>query len=107
MGWSSPSPEKVTYALARSLEVVTERSESGELIGLARAVGDGMYVLIVDVVVAPAWQGKGVGRRLMERMVASYSVDHGNHVALFAAPDVAPFYEALGFRADEGSYLRR
>lgn len=97
----------MSTSLDLSLAVVAERSPSGSLVGLARAVGDGMYVLIVDVMVLPSWQRRGIGRRLIERMVASYAVDHGNHVALFAAPDVAPFYEALGFRPDEGSYLRR
>lgn len=106
VGWGSPDLAKVETALSRSLAIIEERDEAGQLVGLARAVGDGMYVLLVDVVVHPDHQGSGIGRRLVERMRASYAVDHGNHVALFAAPDVAPFYESHGWRADAGSYLR-
>ena len=32
---------------------------------MARVVGDGIYFLLVDVVVAPAQQGNGIGKRIL------------------------------------------
>lgn len=107
VGWRSPTLDDVEAALQHSLAIATERDDSGALIGLARAVGDGIYVLIVDVIVAPHAQGQGLGRRLVERLIADETVAGAQHTALFAAPEVAPFYEQFGFRPQSGRYLRR
>ncbi len=36
---------------------------------MARAIGDGLYYLIVDVVVNQEFQGKGLGKILIEEIV--------------------------------------
>jgi len=42
----------------------------GELIGMGRVVGDGgLFLFVVDIAVAPAWQGKGLGRRIMQALM--------------------------------------
>lgn len=105
-GWGSPPGSTVATALSRSLAVVVERDRDGALLGMARAVGDGVYALIVDVVVTPAAQGRGIGRRLVDALLADPSVADAQHVALFAAPDVVPFYELHGFEPQPGTYLR-
>jgi hypothetical protein len=51
VGWSSPDDRACVAALAASLFTVVADDGEGRLLGMARAVGDGMYVLIVDVVV--------------------------------------------------------
>lgn len=40
-------------------------------------------------------------------MPASGQSTAQEYVALFAVPDVVPFYESLGFSPEPGSYLRR
>lgn len=106
VGWLSPPPDAVARALGESLGVATERDNDGALVGLARAVGDGIYVLIVDVIVDPGAQGRGVGASLVRALLEQERIKHGVHVALFAAPDVVGFYERLGFSQQDGSYLR-
>lgn len=72
-----------------------ERDLSGRLVGMARAVGDGTYLLIVDVVVDPAHQAHGLGRRLMHSLRRDPAVAAARHTALFAAPEVAAFYGGM------------
>lgn len=51
VGWCSPDDRVCAAALAASLFTVVAHDEEGRSVGMARAVGDGLYVLIVDVVV--------------------------------------------------------
>jgi len=51
VGWNSPDDRVCAAALAASLFTVVAHDEEGRSVGMARAVGDGFYVLIVDVVV--------------------------------------------------------
>lgn len=101
VGWPSPEPDVCRAALANSVHGVVART-GPELVGMGRLIGDGvMYLLVVDVVVHPAAQGAGLGRRLVERLVA---VAGARRVQLVAADEVVPFYERLGF-AREPSHL--
>ena len=97
VGWPSPDPDTCRVALARSVHGVVARRGTA-LTGMARLVGDGaMYLLLVDVVVHPACQGAGTGRRLVERVVRFAGA---RKMQLVAAPGVVPFYERLGFTRD-------
>jgi aralkylamine N-acetyltransferase len=67
-----------------------------ELIGAGRAITDGVaYAAIFDVVVLPAYQGKGIGKQIMlflgERSKAA-------NIILHATPGKEEFYRKLGFR---------
>ena len=64
VGWTPHPADRAATALARSLYTVTARVGDTP-IGMARLVGDGLYMLLVDVAVAPAWQGRGVGQALV------------------------------------------
>ena len=67
-----------------------------ELIGFGRAISDGAYqAAVYDCAVLPEYQGKGVGRTIMDAILAR--VSHCN-VILYASPGKEGFYEALGFR---------
>lgn len=64
-GWSPPCEEQVNAALSGSMTVFSV-SVQGESVAMARVVGDGaMTFLIKDVVVAPTYQGYGLGRLLV------------------------------------------
>ncbi|NIH77957.1 GNAT family N-acetyltransferase [Amycolatopsis viridis] len=94
VGWPSPGPDACRAALENSVHGVLARDRR-ELAGMARLVGDGvMYLLIVDVVVHPGHQGRGLGRRMVRRLV---ELAGARRVQLVAAPEVVPFYEQLGF----------
>jgi GNAT superfamily N-acetyltransferase len=72
----------------------------GKLAGMGRVVGDGaMYFYVHDVVVSPTYQGKGVGKAMMDAIIAHLleSAPPGAKVFLFAADGKAEFYRRLGF----------
>lgn len=73
VGWTPHPADRAAPALARSLYTVTARVGDTP-IGMARLVGDGLYMLLVDVAVAPAWQGRGVGQALVAQTLFGHAV---------------------------------
>ena len=67
------------------------------LVGFARCISDRCFhAYIEDVLVDPAYQGQGIGERMLTRLINSLSgVDT---LTLFCSSNLAPFYEKLGFR---------
>jgi len=66
------------------------------LVGFGRAVSDGEYqAAIYDVAVLPAYQGKGIGRTIMQAIVKN--TPHC-HFILYASPGKEKFYEKEGFK---------
>jgi len=69
VGWTAYTdhPEWLQLAVEGSTHVVTEWSDDGDLIGLARAISDGHSIFYLqDILVRPDHQGQGVGRRLLD-----------------------------------------
>jgi GNAT superfamily N-acetyltransferase len=76
-----------------------------ELVGIGRAIDDGkFYATIVDVVVQPAYQRRGVGRAIVEDLQSRLS--GFLLVTLTAAPEVQPFYARLGWRKQTTGMIR-
>jgi ribosomal protein S18 acetylase RimI-like enzyme len=70
--------------------------DAGELIGAGRAITDGLrYCVIFDVVLLPEYQGRGIGKQVME-FLADRS--KGLTVLLYAMPGKEGFYSKLGYR---------
>lgn len=99
VGWSAYTrdPERLVRAFRMSLGVATCWSD-GELVGLARVVGDGVTIAYLqDVLVHPSVRRHGIGRRLVE-LVFEPLGDVRQHVLLTDdEPAQRAFYEALGF----------
>ena len=67
-----------------------------DLIGAGRALADGLdCAYIADVAVRPEHQGQGLGRAIIERLVAAAS-GH-KKIILYANPGAEAFYVKLGF----------
>jgi GNAT superfamily N-acetyltransferase len=94
--WSAAEkPDLLMRALRKSDALVTARFD-GKLIGLGNAISDGCLVVYYPhMLVHPAYQGKGVGRQLMEAMQAKYAGFHQQ--MLTADGDAVGFYKRLGF----------
>lgn len=89
-------PEKFRRASENS-SVVCSVFDEGTLIGFGRAISDGEYQsAIYDVVVAPDYQGCGVGKLIMEALLARLP-DGPGPVLIYAVPGKEGFYEKLGF----------
>ena len=77
-----------------------------KLVGMGRVVGDGaVYFMVVDLAVLPEYQGKGIGKEIMEQLMDSVrkNVGTGSFVSLFSNHGLAKYYEKFGFRVRETS----
>ena len=107
----APSYEQTKLALGHS--AVTLTAFDGDTpVGMARAIGDmGLCYYIKDVVVIPSYQGMGIGRMMMDELLDFIRENgvRGTDIAveLCAVPDKMPFYEKLGFAANEAQRLRK
>jgi GNAT superfamily N-acetyltransferase len=96
-GWPAPwAPERHLAHLrgAEAVELALDPG-TGDVVGFASAIGDGANVAFISLLeVLPAWQGRGIGRELMRRMLSRlgdrYSIDLGCDEGL------VPFYTELG-----------
>ena len=120
VGWPRRPPRKVAAALAHSYMVATLHvhtvlpgppgglapgaaapAESSRLIGLARATSDHAFnATIWDVLVAPDYQGQGLGKALVEQMARRLLSRDIGTITLFADAAVVSFYKNMGFEVD-------
>lgn len=101
VGWAPLSREQVQRALQADLYHVAA-VENDQVVGMGRLVGDGLYHILADLVVRPAYQGRGIGRELVRWLVACVQeqTPPGGRasIQLIAEPGKEGFYESLGFR---------
>lgn len=104
VGWSVPAAAECASAVAASLfSVVAEVEESA--VGMARVIGDGVYAMVVDVVVAADYQRDGIGGLMMDSVVTWAKGQRIAHVGLVADDAVAGFYARWPMRGS-GQFLR-
>ncbi|MCM1983724.1 GNAT family N-acetyltransferase [Lyngbya confervoides] len=104
VGWSRRPLRKVRKAIQHSFLVMSmweERGTSRRLIGFSRATSDHAFnATIWDVVVHPKFQGRGLGKALMQQMIRELRREDISNITLFADPHVVSFYSELGFTPD-------
>nr|XP_019707641.1 serotonin N-acetyltransferase 2, chloroplastic [Elaeis guineensis] len=106
VGFPRRDPTRIRRALEQAGGAVvwveeTRSKAEGRPVAFARATGDGVFNAVVwDVVVEPSFQGMGLGRAVMERLVAELRGMGVSNIALYAEPRVVGFYRPLGFAAD-------
>lgn len=111
-GISGKSKEAATIGLKNSLFAVSIYDQ-GVLIGMGRIIGDGgAFFQVVDIVVKPSYQGKGLGKAVMRELM-DYLDNHtysGSYVSLIADDPANKLYEQFGFRytypASHGMYRK-
>ncbi|WP_444906075.1 GNAT family N-acetyltransferase [Microbulbifer sp. EKSA008] len=108
-GLTPRSREAAEKGLPNSLYGIHIKRQS-ETVAMGRVVGDGaLNFEIVDVAVDPKFQGIGLGRQIMEHIMAYLDREalHSAYITLMA--DVPELYRKFGFelsRPDtEGMYL--
>ena len=94
LGQKSPDDLKVSFSNSMFKCFVYE---SGMLIAAGRALADGIDCsYICDVAVHPKFQGQGLGRQVVMKLV-DFSKNH-RKIILYAATGKEPFYLKLGFK---------
>ena len=89
------NPDQLRSAFMASYAVVFAFDDQ-TLIGMARAISDGVYqAAVYDMVVLPEYQGQGVGREILNRLCDQLPVEN---TILYAVPGREGFYSKCGFR---------
>lgn len=106
----APTLEQTRLAMEHTIFRVSVY-DGDKVIAMARMIGDmGLDYYIKDVIVRPEYQGKGLGKLLIDELLKFINDNgiKGTNVwaELCAMPDKIPFYERFGFKANEAQRLR-
>ena len=101
VGWKNFCREQVEQAITQSYYSVVIR-ENGDSIAMGRIIGDGLYFTIVDVVVHPDYQGKGLGTLIIQKLMEhiGQGIPAGGRVSiqLISEKGKENFYVKQGFK---------
>ena len=96
---------RIARMLAHSNLVVVARERATErLVGVARSITDFAYsCYLSDLAVDRAWQGRGLGRKLIEKSRALAGPEC--MCLLLSAPDAMGFYRSLNVSQPDNAFL--
>jgi ribosomal protein S18 acetylase RimI-like enzyme len=86
--------------LANSLFSVCISTDTNQLVGFGRVIGDGaMYFHIQDVIVHPEYQRRGIGKMIMKELLLFTEQTGGKNtnIGLMCSKGREKFYSELGF----------
>ena len=98
------SPRQLRQMLKGS-QVIVSLWRGKRMVGFGRASSDGIYRAVLwDVVVAGDLQGRGLGRRVVEALLASPKLRKVERVYLMTT-NSSGFYEQMGFDTVNSQHL--
>ncbi|WP_426430912.1 GNAT family N-acetyltransferase [Winogradskyella sp. HB-48] len=103
VNWGIRQPEDIKNAFKKS-SVTCFVKDKNRVVGFGRTVDDGKYyALLVDVVVHPEYQAKGIGTQIVNEIKSR--LNSYNFITLTAAPNKEGFYEKLGWKKQKSAYI--
>lgn len=101
VGWKGRNVAGLRRAVKNSYLFLTAYDEK-KLIGSTRVLSDGVfYASIWDVVVLPEYQNKGVGKKMMSKVIKKIRGKKFKFVGLFDGSGRPKFYSSMGFVVKE------
>ena len=101
VGWKNFSEKQTRQAIKNTMHSIVVKEQT-QAVAMARLVGDGLYYMIVDVVVTPEYQRQGIGSKLLELLLnyVENNLPEGGRVSiqLVAEKGKEEFYEHFGFK---------
>jgi len=102
VGWGTPPVEKQIEAGLKNSIISVAATHKNQVIGMGRVIGDGVIMCyILDLIVLPEFQGKGIGKAIMENLIAyvkdSALLNTDITIGLFTSTGLDKFYEKFGF----------
>ncbi|KAL2484732.1 Acyl-CoA N-acyltransferases (NAT) superfamily protein [Abeliophyllum distichum] len=102
VGFPRRDTGKIRVALENTDALLwVEYEKTKRLVAFARATGDGVFNAIIwDVIVDPSFQGIGLGKAVMERLITALLEKGITNIVLYSEARVMGFYRPMGFVAD-------
>lgn len=101
VGWTN-YPRTQTEKSLKSCAYTVVAEKDNQAVGMGRLIGDGMYYMIVDIVVQPAYQQMGIGSKILHMMIEYVDretpVGGRSSIQLIAEKGNEAFYETRGFK---------
>ncbi|PZD72285.1 Mycothiol acetyltransferase [Acaryochloris thomasi RCC1774] len=98
------TPQDWAIALRYSRPIISVWDQE-HLIGFARATSDGIYrATIWDVVIHPDYRGEGLGRKLVQTLLAHPHMNRVERVSLMTTHHQS-FYEGIGFEQNASTTM--
>jgi GNAT superfamily N-acetyltransferase len=97
-GLTPRSREAAAAGLPHTVAAVLVRA-GADVVGMGRAIGDGLFYQLVDIAVEPAHQGKGLGKAIMARLMEELArqAPAEAYVSLIADGKASELYAQFGF----------
>lgn len=103
VGWGTRTPKEIENSFTKSSHVRIVRDNSN-VIAFGRTVDDGKYyALIVDLVVDPYYQGRGIGTQILEEL--RNELKDYCFTTLTAAPEKDDFYLKQGWKRQTSAFI--
>ena len=93
MSHAEPGVHRIAFEQSREVVFVFDAKK---LVGLGRCLSDGVrQAALYDIAVDPAYQGKGIGKEIVARLMQELP---GCNFILYASPGKEDFYRCLNFK---------
>ena len=103
--WASGRSRKELSRMLAGSQAAISAWQGSRLVGFGRASSDGVFRAVLwDVVVAREYQGRGLGRRIVEALLQEPALQGVERTYLMTTNSTG-FYEQLGFTAVESQEL--
>lgn len=100
-GWWEEDTDDISFLdeLVKNTYCFAGAFYEGRMIGMGRAISDGISdAYIQDVTVLPEYRNKGIGGRIIEKIVLHLKANDLKWIGLIGEPGTKAFYERLGFK---------
>ena len=101
VGWKNFAEEQAFNSISNSLYNI-KVVDDNKTIAMGRLIGDGMYYLLVDIIVCPEFQGNGIGSKIIDMLLVYVDnktpIGGRSSVQLIAEKGKENFYIKKGFK---------
>jgi len=94
--WYGVGEAELLKAMGRSTYVICAYDKD-RLVGIGRALSDGLHAIIYDLIVHPEARELGIGKEILQRIVSSCRDEGVCDIQLFSAEGTEAFYSRCGF----------
>ena len=103
VGWGNKDPDEIKTAFEKSSFIRFAYADDN-LVGFGRTVDDGKYyAIIVDLVIHPDFQGKGIGKNIL--LYLKNSLESYTFTTLIFSTGKDGFYEKQGWKRQVTSFI--